>query len=43
LTAFYDSIIHDTPVPIPHAEMLRISAMMDEIFEQVRGTRLFVK
>jgi len=43
LTAFYDSIIHDTPVPIPHTEMLRISVMMDEIFEQVRGTRLFVK
>src|SRR5713101_1813211 len=27
VTAFYDSIIHDTLVPIPYTEMLRISAM----------------
>jgi predicted dehydrogenase len=40
VSAFYDSVIHDTLVPIPYSEMLRISAIMDEIFEQVRGTRL---
>jgi predicted dehydrogenase len=43
LNAFYDSIIHDTPVPIPYTEMLRTSAMMDEIFAQLRGTRLSVQ
>jgi len=34
--AFYDSIIHDTPVPIPYNEILRVSACMDEIFDQLR-------
>jgi predicted dehydrogenase len=35
-SAFYDSIIHDTPVPIPYPEILRVSACMDEIFDQLR-------
>lgn len=32
---FYDSIVNDGPPPIPYRDILRISAMMDEIFRQV--------
>jgi predicted dehydrogenase len=32
---FYQSILHDTPVPIPYAEILRVSQIMDEISSQV--------
>ena len=42
LNSFYDSIIRDTPVPIPYTEMLRVSAMMDELFEQLRSTHLVI-
>lgn len=35
LSLFYESILHDTPVPIPYAEMLRVSQIMDEITAQV--------
>lgn len=35
LTEFYQSIEHDSPPPIPYDEILRVSAMMDRIFEQV--------
>jgi hypothetical protein len=35
LTLFYESILHDTPVPIPYAEILRVSRIMDEITAQV--------
>jgi predicted dehydrogenase len=35
-SAFYNSIIHDAPVPIPYSEILRVSACMDEIFDQLR-------
>lgn len=41
-SAFYDSIIHDTPVPIPYTEILRVSACMDEIFGQLRRSPLLV-
>lgn len=35
LTEFYLSIEQDSAVPIAYAEILRVSAMMDEIFQQV--------
>ncbi len=35
LTLFYESILHDTPVPIPYAEILRVSQIMDEVSAQV--------
>jgi predicted dehydrogenase len=35
LSMFYESILHDTPVPIPYAEILRVSQIMDEISAQV--------
>jgi predicted dehydrogenase len=36
LFSFYESIIHDSAVPIPYEVILRVSAVMDEIFAQVR-------
>jgi predicted dehydrogenase len=35
LSLFYESILHDTPVPIPYPELLRVSQIMDEISLQV--------
>lgn len=35
LTEFYECIEKDTPPPIPYEEIMRVSAMMDRIFEQV--------
>jgi len=35
LSLFYESIRHDTPVPIAYAEILRVSQIMDEISTQV--------
>jgi predicted dehydrogenase len=35
LSLFYESILRGTPVPIPYAEMLRVSQIMDEICAQV--------
>ncbi|MGC2331760.1 MAG: hypothetical protein WA581_09925, partial [Candidatus Acidiferrales bacterium] len=35
LSTFYDSIMHETPVPIPYSNILRVSTIMDEIFAQV--------
>ncbi len=35
LSLFYQSILHDTAVPIPYPEMLRVSQIMDEISAQV--------
>ena len=35
LTEFYNSIEHNTPPPIPYDEIMRVSALMDRIFEQV--------
>ena len=32
---FYDSIVNDVDPPIPYRDILRIAAMMDEIFRQV--------
>jgi predicted dehydrogenase len=32
---FYASIIDQTPVPVPYRDILRISAMMEEIFRQI--------
>jgi predicted dehydrogenase len=39
ISLFYDSILNDTPPPISYSEMLRISAMMEEIVRQTdQGT-----
>jgi hypothetical protein len=35
LSLFYESVLSDTPVPIPYAEILRVSEIMDEIYAQV--------
>jgi predicted dehydrogenase len=35
LSLFYESILHGTPVPIPYAEILRVSQIVDEISAQV--------
>ncbi len=40
--AFYRSILDGTPPPIPYRDILRVSAMLDDIFQQLdagRGTR----
>jgi predicted dehydrogenase len=40
MSLFYESILHDTPVPIPYAEILRVSEIMDEISAQVYPVRV---
>jgi hypothetical protein len=37
IEAFYDSIAHERPVPIPYREILLTSQIMDEIFRQLFG------
>jgi predicted dehydrogenase len=37
--AFYGSILEDKPPPISHRDILRVSAMLDEIFEQLDTQR----
>lgn len=37
--AFYESILHDTPLPISTRDMLRIAWMMDEIFSQITRSK----
>jgi predicted dehydrogenase len=39
LSQFYESILHDAPVPIPYAEILRVSQIMDQISAQVYPVR----
>ena len=39
LSLFYESILHDTQVPIPYQEILRVSQIMDEISAQVYTVR----
>lgn len=39
ISAFYDSILHDAPLPISTRDMLRIAWMMDEIFAQSKGAQ----
>jgi predicted dehydrogenase len=36
IQAFYDSIAHNTPVPMPYREILLTARIMDDIFEQLR-------
>jgi predicted dehydrogenase len=36
--SFYQSIAHGAPLPIPYAEILRVSRIMDEIFAQLNAT-----
>jgi predicted dehydrogenase len=40
LSLFYESIVRDTPVPIPYVEILRVSQIMDEITKQVYPVRV---
>jgi predicted dehydrogenase len=40
LSMFYESVVRDTPVPIPYAEILRVSQIMDEISAQVYPVRV---
>jgi predicted dehydrogenase len=40
ISLFYDSILHDTKVPIPYPEILRVSEIMDEISAQVYTARV---
>jgi predicted dehydrogenase len=40
LSLFYESILHDTQVPIAYSEMMRVSEIMDEISAQVYPARL---
>ena len=40
LSEFYESILHDTAVPIPYSEILRVSQIMDEISAQVYPVRV---
>ncbi len=35
ITSFYRSIREDAPLPIPYADILRVSGWMDEIFRQI--------
>ncbi len=39
IRAFYDSILHDAPLPISIRDILRIAWMMDEIFAQIHGAK----
>ncbi|MGA2096860.1 MAG: Gfo/Idh/MocA family oxidoreductase [Candidatus Acidiferrum sp.] len=39
LSQFYQSVLRDTPVPIPYAEILSVSHIMDEISSQVYPVR----
>ena len=35
IRAYYESIVNNTPPPIPYTDILRVSAWLDEIFRQV--------
>ena len=37
IESFYDSIVQDTPVPIPYREILLTAKIMDDIFDQLYG------
>jgi predicted dehydrogenase len=37
MSRFFESIAHDSAVPIAYRDILRVSRMMDEVFRQVRG------
>ena len=39
IEAFYRSITEGGPLPIPYREIVLTARIMDEIFEQIRGTR----
>ena len=39
INEFYKSILDDTPIPIATRDMQRISWIMDEIFNQIRGPK----
>jgi hypothetical protein len=39
LVKFYRSILDDSPPPIPYRDMVRLAAMLDEIFRQAPQNR----
>jgi len=39
IESFYNSIVHDTPVPIPYREILLSARIMDDIFDQLNRRR----
>lgn len=39
IRAFYESIRQDEPVPIPYSDMLKVAAMIDAVFAQLRDDR----
>ncbi len=41
LSLFYESILHDTPVPIPYPGILRVSQIIDEISAQVYPVQVY--
>ena len=41
IESFYQSIIRDTPVPIPYREIILTAHIMDRIFSQMRGSPEF--
>lgn len=41
IESFYESIVRDTPVPIPYREILLTAHIMDRIFSQMPGSREF--
>ena len=38
ISAFYDSVRHSSPPPIPYREILATSRIMDAAFEQLRAS-----
>jgi predicted dehydrogenase len=40
ITLFYNSILHNAPVPIPYRDILRVTAMMDEIIRQMKEEKV---
>jgi len=40
ISAYYESIVQNRPVPIPYGEIVRVSRFMDEVFLQMAGDRL---
>jgi hypothetical protein len=40
IESFYNSIVHDMPVPIPYREILLTAKIMDNIFDQLNARQL---
>lgn len=40
IAEFHESILHDTPLPIPYREILRVAAMTDAVIDQLLGAEV---